>query len=97
MREEKAEFNPNDERERFAEYSIEQCIQAFNRDAGSGGWVPARGRFHGALREKFLGSKYDCSDFITIGPGKYGVKSIVGSMKVMKKIRIEGDKIVQYD
>jgi len=87
---EKEQFNPNDFRERFSEYSIEDCIDAFNSDVGNPGWVSARGRFHAALMERFLESGYDCSSFIDVDGGKHGARS----MSVSKKIRIEGDKII---
>ena len=87
MSEKMVEFNPNDYREKFADYTIEECIEEFNKDAGRRfGWVPARGRFHAALREKFIQSNYDCSDFIS-----------ANSMIVAKKVQIEGDKIVQFE
>ena len=87
MSEKMVEFNPNDFREKFADYTIEECIEEFNKDAGRRfGWVPARGRFHAALREKFIQSNYDCSDFIS-----------ANRMSVAKKVQIEGDKIVQFE
>ena len=87
MSEKMVEFNPNDYREKFADYTIEECIEEFNKDAGRRfGWVPARGRFHAALREKFIQSNYDCSDFIS-----------ANRMSVAKKVQIEGDKIVQFE
>lgn len=86
MSEKMVEFNPNDYREKFADYTIEECIEEFNKDVGHFGWVSARGRFHAALREKFIQSNYDCSDFIS-----------ANSMSLAKKVQIEGDKIVQFE
>ena len=92
----------DDYAERISNFTIEQCIEAFNRDVGKEGWVSARGRFHLALMERFLDSEYDCSDFISLGTERFGQAifldgggSIRGSMKVNKKISIERGSIVQ--
>ena len=77
----------------YANSTIDECIIAFNRDVGSRGAVGARGRFHAALRKKFLYSKYDCSSFIKyeeLIPGKSFM-----TMSLKHKIRIEGLKILQ--
>ncbi|MBI31090.1 MAG: hypothetical protein CMB72_00555 [Euryarchaeota archaeon] len=67
----------------------------FNNDVVNPGWVSARGRFHEALRKKFLNSNYDCSEFIKyqeLLPGKSFL-----TMSLRQKIRIEGIKIVQIN
>ncbi len=51
--------------ERFANSSIEELISSFNGDQPSKGWVGARGRFLAALRQAFLDSGVDCSNFIS--------------------------------
>ena len=79
-------FKPNEYREKVADYTIDDCIEAVNRGVGNYGWVPARGRFNQALREKFNEFNYDCSDFLR-----------PDGMSFAKKIRIEGDKIVQFE
>jgi len=86
-------FDPDDFRKRFAGLTIEECIERFNGDVHSRGWVSARGRFHSALMERFLGSGYDCSDFIyraCSSPERY-------SMSVGKRIGKRGSKIVQIE
>lgn len=61
---EKEQFNPNDFREKLSEFSIEDCIDAFNADVGNPVWLSAeRWRFHAALM-RFLESRYDCSSFV---------------------------------
>ena len=59
---------------------------------GKGGWVSARGSMLRALMEIFLESGLDCSDFI--GKIHHDEKEY-DRMSVSKRIRIEGDKIVQ--
>ena len=79
----------------YIEYSaktLNDCIIRFNDDVGKGGWVSARGSMLRALMEIFLESGLDCSDFIEkihSGEKEYD------RMSVSKRIRIEGDKIVQ--
>ena len=79
----------------YIEYSVrtlDDCIIIFNGDVGKGGWVSARGSMLRALMEIFLESGLDCSDFIEkieSGGKEYD------RMSVSKRIRIEGDKIVQ--
>ena len=80
---------------RVCNSTIEECINLFNNDVGNPGWVSARGRFHEALRKKFLNSNYDCSEFIKyqeLLPGKSFL-----TMSLRHKIRIEGIKIVQIN
>ena len=50
---------------RFTNYTIEELILAFNTDQPKNGWVGARGRFLGALRQAFLNTEIDCSSFIS--------------------------------
>ncbi|HJM41532.1 MAG TPA: hypothetical protein QF514_04825 [Candidatus Thalassarchaeaceae archaeon] len=50
---------------RFANYSVEELVDAFNSDQPSQGWVSARGRFLGALRQSFLDTDIDCTSFIS--------------------------------
>ena len=79
----------------YIEYSaktLTDCIIRFNDDVGNRGWVSARGSMLRALMEIFLESDLDCSDFIEkihFGEKEYD------RMSVSKRIRIEGDKIVQ--
>ena len=81
----------------YIEYSVktlDDCIIRFNDDVGNRGWVSARGSMLRALMEIFLESDLDCSDFIEkihFGEKEYD------RMSVSKRIRIEGDKIVQID
>ena len=79
----------------YTEYSaksLDECIIHFNDDVGNPGWVSARGDLLRALMEIFLESGFDCSDFIDkIHFG--GEES--DRMSVSKRIRVEGDKIVQ--
>ena len=77
----------------YANASIDECIIAFNRDVRNPGWANARGRFHQALRKKFLYSKFDCSSFIKYEELIPGRKCLTMSLK--HKIRIEGLKILQ--
>jgi len=79
----------------YIEYSaktLDDCIIRFNDDVGKDGWVSARGSMLRALMEIFLESGLDCSDFIE--KIHYGEKEY-DRMSVSKRIRIEGDKIVQ--
>ena len=79
----------------YIEYSaktLDDCIIRFNDDVGKGGWASARGSMLRALMEIFLESGLDCSDFIE--KLHYGEKEY-DRMSVSKRIRIEGDKIVQ--
>ncbi len=87
------DFDPDDFRKRFAGLTIDECIERFNGDAHSRGWVAARGRFHSALMERFLDSGYDCSDFISEDPQKPATIS----MSVGKRIGKRGGKIVQIE
>jgi len=79
----------------YIEYStktLDDCIMIFNGDVGKGGWVSARGNMLRALMEIFLESGLDCSDFIE---KIHHDEEEFDRMSVSKKIRIEGDKIVQ--
>lgn len=86
-------FDPDDFRKRFADLTIDECIERFNDDARSQGWVAARGRFHSALMGRFLESGYDCSDFISRDPRG----PVAYSMSVGKRIGKRGGKIVQIE
>jgi len=79
----------------YIKYSVKtlnDCIIRFNDDVGKGGWVSVRGSMLRALMEIFLESGLDCSDFIE--KIEFGGKEY-DRMSVSKRIRIEGDKIVQ--
>jgi len=83
------------ENEFYLKYSakrLDECIIRFNDDVGNGGWVSARGRMLRALMEIFLESGLDCSDFIA---KIHSDEKEYDRMSVSKRIRIEGDKIVQ--
>jgi len=74
----------NEDTKRFAKYSIEELIHAFNTDQPKKGWVGARGRFLGALRQAFLDTEIDCSNFIS-----------EGGMSLQYPIKIEDNIIIQ--
>ena len=76
----------------YSAKSLDDCIIRFNDDVGKDGWVSARGSMLRALMEIFLESGLDCSDFIE--KIHHGEKEY-DRMSVSKRIRIEGDKIVQ--
>ena len=79
---------------KYSAKSLDECIIRFNDDVGNGGWVSRRGDMLRALMEIFLESGLDCSDFIEkIQVGE----EETNRMSVSKKIRIEGEKIVQID
>ena len=69
---------------RFADDSIEELVQTFNSDQPSQGWVSARGRFLGALRQAFLDTDIDCNSFIS-----------EEGMSLDYPIRLEGNIIFQ--
>ena len=69
---------------RFANYSVEELVDAFNSDQPSKGWVSARGRYLIALREAFLNTGFDCSTFIS-----------ESGMSLDYPIEISGQSIVQ--
>ena len=79
---------------KYSAKTLNDCIIRFNDDVGNGGWVSRRGDMLRALMEIFLESGLDCSDFIEkIQVGE----EETNRMSVSKRIRIEGDKIVQID
>ena len=49
----------------LADDSIEDLVSSFNHEQPSTAWVSARGRFLAALRQAFLDSEVDCSNFIS--------------------------------
>ena len=51
-------------REYFRDMTVDELIEAFNRDVGNPGWVRARSEFLTALREALLATGLDCSSFI---------------------------------
>ena len=65
---------PVDYREHFRTKSIEELVEAYNRDRGTSGWVTARGFYITALNEALLATGLDCSSFIgsnsTLQPGQ---------------------------
>ena len=69
---------------RFANYSVEELVDAFNSDQPSQGWVSARGRFLAALRQAFLDTDIDCTSFIS-----------EEGMSLSYPIRLEGKIIFQ--
>ena len=69
---------------RFANYSVEELVDAFNSDQPSKGWVSARGRFLSALRQAFLRTDIDCTSFIS-----------EDGMSLNFPIRLEGKIIFQ--
>ncbi len=74
----------NEYTERFANYTIEELVHAFNSDQPSQGWVSARGNFLAALRQAFLSTEIDCSSFIS-----------EEGMSLNYPIRLEGNIIFQ--
>ena len=76
----------------YSAKSLDECIIHFNDDVGKEGWWRARGSMLRALMEIFLESGLDCSDFIE--KLHYGEKEY-DRMSFSKRIRGEGDKIVQ--
>jgi hypothetical protein len=71
---------------KLADKSIEELVHAFNSDQPSQGWVSARGRFLGALRQAFLDTEIDCSSFIS-----------ENGMSLSYPIRLEGNIIFQVN
>ena len=76
----------------YSAKSLDECIIHFNDDVGKEGWWRARGSMLRALMEIFLESGLDCSDFIA---KIHSDEKEYDRMSVSKRIRIEGDKIVQ--
>lgn len=79
----------NDEygyREMFKSYGVDELIVALNKQVGSRGWVRRRGFYLVALREAFLATGLDCSDFIT-----------EGGMSIYYQVKRDGGRIVQVD
>ena len=74
----------NEYTERLADKTIEELVDNFNSDQPSQGWVTARGYFLAALREAFLDSEVDCSNFIS-----------ENGMSLQYQIRLEGNIIFQ--
>ena len=82
----------NEDYAMLVDRGLEESIEVFNNDVGKGGFVGARGRMLRALMEIFLESDLDCSDFIM---KIHSDEKEYDRMSVSKRIRIEGDKIVQ--
>jgi hypothetical protein len=74
----------NEYTERLANKPIEELVDNFNSDQPSQGWVSARGRFLAALRQAFVDSEVDCSNFIS-----------EQGMSLQYQIRLEGNIIFQ--
>jgi len=74
----------NEYTERLANKPIEELVDNFNSDQPSQGWVSARGRFLAALRQAFVDSEVDCSNFIS-----------EKGMSLQYQIRLEGNIIFQ--
>jgi hypothetical protein len=74
----------NEYKERLANKTIEELVDNFNSDQPSQGWVTARGYFLAALRQAFLDSEVDCSNFIS-----------EKGMSLQYQIRLEGNIIFQ--
>ena len=69
-------------RERFRNASPQELVDALNSQVGNSGWVTARGFYLAALRDAFLATGLDCSDFIKGG----GITLI--------QVRLDGDRVV---
>ncbi len=70
--------------DRFANATIEELIDTFNRQVGNPGWGSARAQHDSALREEFLRRYVDCSSFIT-----------ESSINFREPIKLAEDRIVQ--
>ena len=71
--------------EELKKCTVDELIVRFNADVGNPGWVGARGRFHAALKQAFLDTGLDCTDFID-----------EISISLAYPIKREGSRIVQY-
>ncbi len=69
-------------RERFRNASPQQLVDALNSQVGNPGWVTARGFYLAALKEAFIASGLDCSDFIKAG------------RMTVTRIKLDGEKVV---
>jgi hypothetical protein len=49
----------------LAAYTLEQLIEAFNREVGNNGWGTARADYLHALRHTFVHRGVDCSCFLS--------------------------------
>ena len=74
----------NEYTKKFAEFTIEELVHEFNTDQRKSGWVGARGRLQSALRQAFLDTEIDCSNFIS-----------EGGMSLQYPIMIEDNIILQ--
>ena len=74
----------NEYTEKFAEFTIEELVHEFNTDQRKSGYVGARGRLLSALRQSFLDTEIDCSNFIS-----------EGGMSLQYPIMIEDNIILQ--
>ncbi|MDO5105456.1 hypothetical protein [Capnocytophaga sp.] len=71
-----------DYKRKFSQQTIDELIEAFNREVGNNGWVSIRGAYLKALREELVVRDLDCSDFI-----------YENSMSLRHKIYLEGNKL----
>ena len=74
------------DRDRFARASVQELIDALNREVGNRGWGTARADYLHALHLASDACGYDCSDFIS--PEE-------GSMSLRYPFALEGRRIVQ--
>jgi hypothetical protein len=72
--------------ERFAHASVQELIDALNREVGNQGWGTARADYLHALHAAFDACGYDCSSFISREKG---------SMSLKYPLALEGRRIVQ--
>ena len=77
-------MNKNEFADKFADATIEELIDTFNRQVGNLGWGSTRAQHDSALREEFLRRHLDCSSFIT-----------ESSICFREPIKLAGDRIVQ--
>lgn len=69
--------------ERFERSSIDELVQAFNREVGSRAWVGVRAVYLDALMRALLARGVDCSDVIQ-----------GGSIHLSQRVRLDGRRLV---
>ena len=69
--------------ESLKQCSLEQLVEAFNREVGNPGWVTARGFYLSALRQALVRASAECS--VVVSPG---------SMSLAHRVRLEGQQLV---